>query len=210
MLSKAILNIQNKIVFQVVLILIIAALFAWRLPISYNNLENAENMVISAKEQMSNTEEKIRYIQDYRNLVNTTYKSYLEAQKNVQPICAVLANLQEKYSTLSKKFLLNRESVLTISPYPEVIEIQDSKYVGILANDIQLDFTAKGFKHAVNYIKSAYNQLPFGSVVESIRIEQDDYITPELVNQYGLNKAPQIAESKVKFKVREIRVRKSK
>lgn len=207
MLQNQIIHLKNIVVFKIIFCVLAIVFVLWRLPLSYNQLQEIEVIKNSAQEELLNIQRKIQYITDYQNVIDSAYQAYVTKLQRPTSSCVMTAKISEQYTALANTFRLKSIPIVTASPTPIITKFYDSQSIETFAIIYDVSFQAQGFKHALSFIKNAYQLLPNYSLIYAIKISEDEVITPESIAKLSTGVTPQLIECKIGLQVREVRAK---
>lgn len=207
MLEKQIASLNKKIIFQSIICVVLLSFFVWRGVNSYSELSAYSYMLRTTQQEINNIEQKIKYASDYQGASSIVYQSYSKELSNDTKMCDSLANIQTEYNQLANNFRIKNSPSVEISSDSISEDFHGHKNVFIFSNEFVLKFSSQGFRHAMSFIKSAYQMLPPGTMLEEIEITDNTAQGLHQLNSGAI--ISQSIDSKVRIKVREVRAKKA-
>jgi hypothetical protein len=205
MLQNQIVHLKNVIVFKIIFCILVAAFLVWRVPISYDQLQEAMTTKNVAQTELEDAKQKIQYVINDQSSIDSAYAAYIDKLQHPTSSCVMTAQLTSQYKTLANTFRLKTEPVLSISPTPIITPFHNSRTIETFAIVYDLSFQAQGFKHALSFIKDAYQLLPKYGSIYAINISEDEVITPDSIAKLGAGEVPQLIQGRVGLQVTEVR-----
>lgn len=206
MLRQQIIRLKNIIVFKIAACILFGAFAVWRIPAGNEELQNSIASLQEARDELANIEAKVRFTKESKDIIDSTYQTYMEALKIPFSVsCIIRDGVEAKLDALGQHFRLKSNPVMNISQTPVIAKFNESKVVQILSTDIALSFPAQGFMHALAFTREAYKALPVYSLLTTIHIEENDVITPSTLNQLASNIEPQLIDGELQIQTREIK-----
>ncbi|MES2214556.1 MAG: hypothetical protein V4485_00850 [Pseudomonadota bacterium] len=205
MLQSHIIHLKNIVIFKIIFFLLAVVLLAWQLPLSYDHLSGAQTTQEAAREELLNVKQKIQYMSDYKNIIDSTYQAYTAKLQHPTSSCLITERLTAQYNNLAETFRLKSDPILTSSPTPLITPYQNSHALEIFGIVYDLSFQAQGFKHALSFIKEAYQLLPSYGMIYALKISETEVITPDSIAKLSIGQVPYLIEGKVGLQVREVR-----
>jgi hypothetical protein len=147
---------------------------------------------------------KLYAISNSEQKVLDAYKKYEAiAQVKEREKCDQRINLAQEIKSLQQKHNLGKEIyvgfVASASPDHRARDL-----VFIKNYDLNINYFTEDFQGAVVVLKEAFLKLPSTGMITSFEIAAKDVLNPSLINEFRIDKKPELIKSEITMRIRTL------
>lgn len=207
MLEKFIINIKNVIFFKLVVYLLVIGFLLWLMPMFKEDYNDSIEHKQRAEKSFSEAAIKLYSIIESEEKILNTYHAYEEIL-NTPPehICILRATMMNKIKTLAEVYNIELANIT----FSQVFKDNEQGVAGgvkIKNYNVGAKFTSPSIIAFQNMIKEIYAAMPEHSIVTLAKLENDEFLDPNLVWSLTPISKPNLLRAQLDIRIRELSIK---
>lgn len=206
-LERFVIYLKNVIFFKCIVYFLCIGLLIWLLQIFNDGFMQSIDNVETAQRSLDNATAKLSSIMGSDIKTQEAYHLYEDIlQRSDKQRCETILNLVLNLRNLANKYHLADPLDIKMTQSFLVNTVQSAAGNGIKIKnyDLRIQFCAQDFNTAVSVIHGAYLLMPEHSIIWNLELEEQEVLTPKLINKLITTRYPDLINAVFNMRVREM------